>query len=250
MDHSQNQTLLDINIDQQIAVLTLNSPPANVISTPMLKDLEQACSDLAGQTSVLIITGAGNHSFSAGANIEEQARYSIQENKHYFLELYHMLEMIADFPCPVISAINGYALGAGFELALCTDIRVLDEQAVMGAVAVNLGLVFSTQRLPRLIGYGKAKELLFTGRRINAAEALALGLVDYVTPAGWALSKAQDLAKTMASKNTYNLQHIKQAVNQGMNMNLTQAMELESQHLFAMFDTENYRRRLKKFLHK
>ncbi len=245
----QNQPLIDIQIDQQVATLTLNSPPANVISSPMIKELQQACKNLSDTTAVVIITGMGNHSFSTGASIKEQGHNSTEENKHYFLELYHMLENITALPCPVISAINGYALGAGFELALSSDIRIMDETAVMGAVGVNLGLVFSTQRLPRLIGYGKAKEMLFTGRRLPAREALALGIVEYVTPAGLALAKAQEIAAVIASKNVYNLQSIKKAVNQGLDMELGQALKLESSYLFEMLDTENYRRRVKKFLH-
>ncbi len=244
----KNQPLLDINIDQQVATLTLNSPPANVISSAMIKELQQACIKLAGNMAAVIITGRGNHSFSTGASIKEQAHNSATENKNYFLELYHMLEIIADLPCPVISAINGYALGAGFELALCSDIRIMDETAVMGAVAVNLGLVFSTQRLPRLIGYGKAKEMLFTGRHIDAREALSLGIVEYVTPAGLALAKAQEMGGIIASKNSHNLQAIKKVVNQGLNMDLSQALEVEARNLFEMFDTENYQLRVKKFL--
>ncbi len=244
----QNQPLLDIKIDQQVATLTLNSPPANVISSPMIKELQQACIRLSGSMAAIIITGRGNHSFSTGASIKEQSQHSAAENKQYFIELYHMLGMIADLPCPVISAINGYALGAGFELALCSDIRIMDETAVMGAVGVNLGLVFSTQRLPRLIGYGKAKEMLFTGRRIDAREAQALGIVEYITPEGLALAKAQEIAGIIASKNAHNLQSIKKAVNQGLNVDLDQGLELESRYLFEMFETENYRLRVKKFL--
>ncbi|KUG03295.1 enoyl-coa hydratase [hydrocarbon metagenome] len=245
----RDNSLIDINTDQQVATITLDSPPANVISSSMVKELQQACLELARTMTAVIITGRGNHSFSTGASIKEQGHNSPADNQNYFLELYHMLETIADLPCPIIAAINGYALGAGFELALCSDIRIMDETAVMGAVGVNLGLVFSTQRLPRLIGAGKAKEMLFTGRRLDAREALALGIVEYVTPAGLALTKAQEIAKVIASKNTHNLHSIKKAVNQGLNMDLAQALELESRYLIEMLDTENYRLRVKRFLH-
>ncbi len=248
MFQSKDQPLLDITIDHQVATLTLNSPPANILSSSMIRELQQACLKISDQVATVIITGSGNHSFSTGASIYEQAHNSVTENKIYFQELYHMLETIAELPCPVIAAINGYALGGGFELALGSDIRIMDETAFVGAVAVNLGIVFCTQRLSRLIGYGKAKEMLFTGRRVDAIEAHSLGIVEYVTPAGSALVKAQQIAQIISSKNIRNLQVIKQSVNKGLNLELSQGLELESQYLFEMLDTDYYRLQAKKFV--
>ena len=158
--------------------------------------------------------------------------------------------MIYRLPFPVIAALNGYTLGGGFELALSCDIRIADETAVMGAVGVNLGLVFSTQRLARLIGYGKAKEMLFSGRRMEAREAYELGLVEFVVQAGTSLAQARVLAASIACKDPYNLQAIKKAVNQGLDLDLSQGLELERQYLFEMLDTDNYRQRIKKFVEK
>jgi enoyl-CoA hydratase len=241
---------VDTETDGNISILTLNAPPANVFSAAMIKALSTACINLPEQTAVLIITGAGQHSFSAGLSIVEQNQNSEEENRAFFLRLYGMLDMIYRLPFPVIAALNGYTLGGGFELALSCDIRIADETAVMGAVGVNLGLVFSTQRLARLIGYGKAKEMLFSGRRMEAREAYELGLVEFVVQAGTSLAQARVLAASIASKDPYNLQAIKKAVNQGLDLDLSQGLELERQYLFEMLDTDNYRQRIKKFVEK
>jgi len=217
----------------------------------MIAEIKQSLMYLAGENlAVIILTGAGDHSFSIGASINEQSKNSPEANKTYFSELYTMLEMLANMNCPVISAINGYAVGAGFEMALCTDIRIIEEHAIMGAVAVNLGLIFCTQKLPRLVGSGRAKELLFTGRHIPAREALDLDLAEYLTPAHMALSKAQEIAEIIVSKDRYNVQCIKKAVDRGLNLEITQAMKVESDYLFKMFYTDNYRNRVKKFIEK
>lgn len=234
----------------KVSILTLNAPPANVFSSAMIEALNTACSNLPEETAVLIITGAGSHSFSAGLSIVEQNQNSEEENRAFFLRLYGMLDMIYQLPCPVIAALNGYTLGGGFELALCSDIRIADETAVMGAVGVNLGLVFSSQRLARLVGYGRAKEMLFTGRRMGAREAHELGLVEYVVPAGTALARAREMAASIAAKDPYNLQAIKRAVNQGLYLDLSQGLEVERRYLFEMLKTENYRQRTKKFVEK
>lgn len=241
---------VDTETQGNISILTLNAPPANVFSSAMIEALNTACRNLPEQTSVLIITGAGHHSFSAGLSIREQYDNSEEDNQAFFLSLYQMLDMIYQLPCPVIAALNGYTLGAGFELALCSDIRLADETAVMGAVGANLGLVFSTQRLSRLLGYGRAKEMLFTGRRLGAREAHELGLVEYVVPAGTVLTEARKLAATIAAKDPDNLQSIKKAVNQGLDLDLSQGLEVERRYLFEMLGTANYRQRTKKFVEK
>jgi enoyl-CoA hydratase/carnithine racemase len=176
----------------------------------------------------------------ANASLLREALYTAARN----------MDMIYQLPFPVIAALNGYTLGGGFELALSSDIRIADETAVMGAVGVTLGLVFSTQRLARLVGYGRAKELLFTGRRLGAREAQQLGLVEYVVPAGTALSQARKLAAQIANQDPYNLQAIKKAVNQGLNLELNQGLEVERRYLFEMLKTDNYRQRIKKFVEK
>jgi enoyl-CoA hydratase/carnithine racemase len=241
---------VDTETDGKVSILTLNAPPANVFSSAMIDALNTACRNLPEETAVLIITGAGQHSFSAGLSIVEQDQNSEEENRAFFLRLYGMLDMIYQLPFPVIAALNGYTLGGGFELALSSDIRIADETAVMGAVGVTLGLVFSTQRLARLVGYGRAKELLFTGRRLGAREAQQLGLVEYVVPAGTALSQARKLAAQIANQDPYNLQAIKKAVNQGLNLELSQGLEVERRYLFEMLKTDNYRQRIKKFVEK
>lgn len=245
-----NTPRVDTETDGKISILTLNAPPANVFSSAMIEALNTACRNLPEETAVLIITGAGSHSFSAGLSIVEQNQNSEAENRAFFLRLYEMLDMIYQLPCPVIAALNGYTLGGGFELALCSDIRIADETAVMGAVGVNLGLVFSSQRLARLVGYGRAKEMLFTGRRMGAREAHELGLIEHVVQTGTALAQARVLAASIAAKDPYNLQAIKKAVNQGLDRDLSQGLEVERRYLFEMLKTESYRQRTKKFVEK
>ncbi len=248
LKYNNQLTRLEVVIDGNIAIFTINSPPVNLISPAIIDQMSQACTELPEPIGALILTGAGSRSFSAGLSITEQAQNSREENQNYFIRLYHMLEMIAELPCPVISAINGYALGAGFELALSSDIRVADENSVMGAVGVNLGLVFGTQRLSRLVGPGKAKDLLFTGRRLNAHEACSLGLIEHLAPVGTALSKARKIAESIASKDPGNLRAVKKSVNQGLSLDLSQGLALELRYLLEMLETDNYHQRVQKFV--
>lgn len=241
--------LLKVEINQKVALLTLNFPPANVLSSKMIAQIKDACIRLAGEDiAVLILTGQGSRIFCAGASINEQAANTLEANKAYFAELYSMLEMLANFKYPVIAAINGYAMGAGLELALCADIRIMSSSATLAAAGVNIGLVFCTQRLPRLIGYGRAKELLFTGRGVDPQEALRLGIVEYVTPKDMALEKAQEIAALIASKDSRNLQCVKASVNQGMNLVLEEGVRLESEYLTEMFSSQNFHERIDRFL--
>lgn len=241
--------LLNIEVQQKVASLTLNFPPANVLSSRMIAQIKDACIHLAGEDiAVLIITGQGNRIFCAGASINEQAANTLEANKAYFAELYGMLEMLANFKYPVLAAINGYAMGAGLELALCADIRIMSSNSTLAAAGVNIGLVFCTQRLPRLIGYGRAKELLFTARKVDPQEALRLGIVEYITPENMALTKAREIAQIISSKDSRNLQCVKASVNQGMDLILEEGVRLESKYLMEMFSSDNFHERIDRFL--
>jgi enoyl-CoA hydratase len=242
--------LLELDPRQKTAILRLTSPPANVLSSAVLCELRQ-CLDKLDEYSIYALVISGNEEyFSAGANIREIAGNSTEANAEYFSQIYEVFKRIENMKCPVIAAVNGFAMGAGFELALCADIRVADEKAVFAATGVNLGLVFCTQRLPRLIGYGPSKELLLTAKKITALEAEHLGIAAYVSPAGKAVPQAQHLAAIISQKSITALQAVKQAMNEGIGKSLAESMEMESRYLNKMFAGKELAERARAFLRK
>lgn len=242
--------LVEVELKQGAAILRLTSPPANVLSTSVLCQLRKRLEKLDDfPISTIIISGHEEY-FSAGASIQEIAKNTVEANDRYFSEIYKLFELIESIKSPVIAAVNGFAMGAGFELALCADIRVIDERTIFAATGVNLGLVFCTQRLPRLIGYGPSKELLLTAKKINAREAERLGIAAYVSPPGRALDQAQYLAKIISQKSTGAVQAVKQVMNEGMEYNLTESLRLESTYLQKMFGSDDLTERTEAFLRK
>ncbi len=242
---------VQLKIENKVAMVTLNAPPANALSLQMMDELGQTFTELAGtDIAAIILTGQGNHSFSSGANLKELASNDVSANKSFFAHLYHILDIVSNVKFPVIAAINGFAMGAGFELALCADIRVMDERAFLCAAGVNIGLVYCTQRLPRLIGYGRGKELVFTGRKISAAEALSTGIVEYVTPSEELIPQAQQLARLIAQKPGQAVQASKQAMNEGFELSLREGHLVEAKYLNEMFAHDDFHQRVDAFLNK
>ncbi len=244
----ENQLLL-VEFDDKVATVILNDPPANVLSQAMSEQLVCTFQSLKKMNlNAVIISGIGDHSFCAGANIGELASNSLEQNHYYFARIYYAFNLIANCRCPVIAAINGYAYGAGLELALCADIRIMDQNAKMSGTGVNLNLVFCTQRLLRLVGPGRAKDMLFQARQLNADEALELGLAEYMTPPGASLDKARDIARQISQKGQPAVQTVKQVINQGMDLSLNEALRVESEAINRMFATEEFKSRTRRFL--
>ncbi len=241
--------------DGAIAILTINRPKAlNALNSDVLKDLDRAIDMVAedDEVKVVIITGAGK-AFVAGADIVAMQSQTAVEGKVFgalgqgvFLKLEKMLK-------PVIAAINGFALGGGCELAMACDIRIASDQAKFGQPEVGLGIIpgfAGTQRMPRLIGTGLAKELIFTGDMIDANRALEIGLVNRVVPAEQLMDEAKKLAQKIISKAPLAVRYAKQAINEGMQVDLERGQLIELDLLSICFSTEDQKEGMQAFIEK
>ncbi|GAA5504070.1 short-chain-enoyl-CoA hydratase [Deinococcus xinjiangensis] len=230
----------NITLDQHgaIAVLTVNRPKAlNALNGETLGEIVQALDLIAENAEIgaLIVTGAGEKAFVAGADISElNALDGVYAGREVSLSGQDVMTQISNLPIPVIAAVNGFALGGGLELALACDVRVAAPSARMGLPEVTLGLIpgfGGTQRLARLIGAGRALDLMLTARQVKADEALSLGLVNYV--ADDPLSKSREIAETMLKNAPIALSLVKEAVRRGLNTDLDAGLEIEAD-LFGM----------------
>jgi enoyl-CoA hydratase len=205
------------------------------------------------ELKALIITGSGEKAFVAGADIAEMKGMSSFEALN-FSKLGHLtLKMIEDLDRPVLAAVNGFALGGGTEIALACDFVYASENAKFGLPEVTLGIFpgfGGTQRLPRLIGKGKAKELIMTGRMITSQEALALGIVNRVFPQASLMEETRKVASQIASNGVVGVKLAKMLVNSGFNMELTEACSLESYAFSLGFTTEDQKEGMTAFLEK
>jgi enoyl-CoA hydratase/carnithine racemase len=240
----EEKTVL-FEIQGHIALVTFNRPEVmNAMSFRVLEELEGhlAAMRYDSQIRVVIFTGAGEKAFSAGADLKERAACTPEQVKQYVYTIRRLFDDIEQFSRPVISAINGIALGGGTELALASDIRMASTTATMGLTETRLAVIpgaGGTQRLPRIIGRGKAKELIFTGRRINAAEALRIGLVDYVHPPKELLPAAFKLAEEICQSGPIAVQQAKYAINKGLETDLHTGLAIESNAYWICIPTED-----------
>ncbi|MCI4342946.1 MAG: enoyl-CoA hydratase-related protein [Thermoplasmata archaeon] len=219
-----------------VEILILKNPPVNALSTALLTALDRHLTAIEGDATVraVILTGDGQY-FSAGADLKEMATLDLASAPDLVRRGHALFARIAGLRVPVVAAINGLALGGGLELALSADLRVAGDSAKLGAPEVNYGLMPAyggTQRLPRVVGLSKAKELIFTGAMIPATEALRIGLVNKTVPAGQELRAARDLAHTIAQKAPKAVQAAKRAINEGSSRPLAEGIEIET-GLFA-----------------
>jgi len=205
-------------LDEGVLLLTIDRPRVlNALSRQTLDVLEQAFEDAAADDTVkaVVITGGGEKAFVAGADIPEIKALDTAEGLAFAQRGHALFRRIAEFPRVVIAAVNGFALGGGCELAMACDIRLADEKARFGQPEINLGILpgyGGTQRLPRLVGRGRALQILLTGDMLDAARAAELGLVDRVVPAGTVVEEAVALARTIAGKAPLAVAAIKKAV--------------------------------------
>jgi enoyl-CoA hydratase/carnithine racemase len=221
-----------------VEILVLNHPSVNALSTALIADLDRRVGELATDPKVraVVLTGEGQY-FSAGADVKEMATLDLATAPEVVRKGLAVYGRLSSLRVPVIAAINGLALGGGLELALACDLRLAGESAKLGAPEVTLGLIPAyggTQRLPRLVGVAKAKELIFTGAMISAAEALRIGLVNKTVPAGQELRAARDLAHTIAQRAPKAVQAAKRAIVDGLELSLADGIANETKQ----FETE------------
>jgi enoyl-CoA hydratase len=245
-----------VDRDGPSAVITINRPKVlNALNTQTLDELRRAILDLKQDAGVraVVITGAGEKSFVAGADINELAVQTPAAGREHAIRGQHVLDLIEHLGKPVIAAINGYALGGGCELAMACTIRIAADTARLGQPEINLGLIpgyAGTQRLGRIVGRGRALELLLTGDQIPAQEALRLGLVNRVVPAAELMTEARKLAATLAAKAPIAVRYILDAVHKGLEMPLPQAQTFEATLFGLVASTEDMREGTKAFLEK
>lgn len=229
---SEKLVLIDKR-DDGIAIITLNRPnAANALSVQMLYELHEAISAIRfdKQVRCVIVTGAGNKAFCAGADLKERGSMDPVQVRKTVALIRQNINDLESLPQPVIAAVNGSAFGGGTELALACDLRIASDQAKFGLTETTLGIIpgaGGTQRLPRLIGKGRAKELIFTGRRINAAEALAIGLTEYVVAADMLLERAVEIAGLITRNAPIAVAQAKFAIEKGFDVDLQTGLAIE-----------------------
>lgn len=245
-----------INIEERVAVLSLDHPRANTLDRATIEDLDKAIDELIAddRAKVIIITGAGRLAFSAGADVNEMGTArSAEEVKEFILKGHAVFGKVAACPKPVIAAINAMALGGGLELALACHIRIASERARIGQPESNLGIIpgwGGTQRLPRLIGAAKAIEMILTGDPIDAQEAFRLGLVNKVAPADEVLSEAMSLAGKIAAKSRLTNEASLRAVYGGLKTTLAEGLLLEVDQFSALLGSRDASEGISAFLQK
>ncbi|MBU2513616.1 enoyl-CoA hydratase/isomerase family protein [bacterium] len=220
-------------VSDGIAIMTIDNPPVNALSAPVLKDIENAVRQALDDDAVrvVILTGAGDKAFIAGADITEFTDLKEKELATEFLSYGQGLtNLIEESDKPFIAAINGFCLGGGMEYALACHIRLANEDALLGLPEIKLGIIpgyGGTQRTPRLIGKGRALELILSGNFISGTQAAEYGLVNRAVPAGTVLEEASKLAKTIATKSRMNVKAALKAVNEGMELGFKEGLALE-----------------------
>ncbi len=221
-------------MEEGIATITFNRPEVlNALNEACLAELSHAIDVISGDEDVrvLILTGAGKKSFVAGADITEFLKFNALKAKQFSEKGHYIIQSLQDLPIPVIAAVNGFALGGGCEVVLACDFIYASETAMFGLPEINLGIIpgfGGTQRLPRLIGKNRAKEMIFTGKMIPAAEAHAIGLVNKVCPQEQLMDDVLKTARTIVSKGKVSLRAAKQTINSGMDVDLRTGCRIES----------------------
>ena len=238
-----------------VAVLTINNPPANSISQGVLTGLRQALDafESNGRTRAVVVTGAGERMFSAGADINLLRGDSPDERKAALLAGAELFDRIEIYPMPVIAAINGFCLGGGNELALACDIRIAAQRASFGQPEINLGVSpgwGGTQRLTRVIGKTRALPLLLGGGMMKAQDALAAGLVTEVVPDDEVVTRAVAIATELAKKAPLVIAEIKRRVVQGADQPIAQAVRGDVEGMLALLDTKDGQEGVNAFLEK
>jgi len=242
--------------DGAVAILTINRPTVlNALNTQTVDELRRAMLELKADATAraIIVTGAGPKSFVAGADINELAVLSPTAGREHALTGQHVFDVIENLGKPVIAAINGFALGGGCELAMACTLRIAADSARLGQPEIALGLIpgyAGTQRLPRLVGTGRAMEMLLTGAQVGADEALRIGLVHRVVPAADLMTEARKLAAQLAANAPVAMRYIINAVHKGVEMPFAEACQYEATLFGLVASTDDMREGTAAFLEK
>ena len=230
-------------VQDGVGTIYLDRPPMNALSAQVQQDIRGAAYDATQRADVrAVIVYGGPKVFAAGADVKEMAAWSYQEMVDRSAALQASFTAVARIPKPTIAAITGYALGGGCELALCCDLRVAGDNAKLGQPEILLGIIpgaGGTQRLTRLVGPSRAKELIYTGRFVEADEALRIGLVDRVVAPDDVYAEAFALASRLAHRPAYALRAAKEAIDRGLEVDLESGLEIERVQFAALFATHD-----------
>jgi len=245
---------LKVEHNDGVTVMTISAPKSlNALNSTILKEIDGFIGSLDSKTRVLIITGDGEKSFVAGADISEMAHLDEPQGFEFGRLGAQVFRRIETLPIPVIAAVNGFALGGGCELAMSCDIRICSSNAKFGQPEVGLGIIpgFSgTYRLPKLIGQGYAKEMIYTGKVIRADEALRIGLVNAVYEQPELMDKAMEMARMMLKNAPIAIRLGKQSINEGYDLDADGAIALENKLFGMCFATRDQKEGMDAFLNK
>jgi enoyl-CoA hydratase len=242
--------------DNGIGIVTINRPQVmNALNDAAYQELFQVFKEIEkdNEVRVVIITGSGEKSFIAGTDITNMVKLNSAEARAFSTEIKKTCDLIWNLGKPVIAAVNGYAFGGGAEIAMCSDIIIAAENARFGQLEVNVGIIpgsGGTQRLQRLIGINRAKELIYTGNIIDGKTAFSMGLANKVVPQADLMKEAKALAQKMLEKSSAILRLAKSAVNNGANVDLNTGLNIEIECFAQCFDTEDQKECMKAFLEK
>jgi enoyl-CoA hydratase/carnithine racemase len=232
-----------LEVADGVGTIRLDRPKMNALNVQVQEEIRAAAADASDREDVkAVVVWGGENVFAAGADIKEMADMSYTDMVRRSGALQSAFSAVARIPKPVIAAINGYALGGGCELTLCADVRYAAEDAVLGQPEILLGVIpgaGGTQRLTRLVGPSKAKDIVFTGRFVKATEALAIGMVDKVFPADQVYAEAVSWAGRFANAASYALRAAKESIDRGIEVDLETGLEIERQQFAALFATED-----------
>jgi enoyl-CoA hydratase/carnithine racemase len=241
-----------LEVEDGVATLRLDRPKMNALDVAVQEGIRAAALEATARDDVrAVVLWGGERVFAAGADIKEMAAMSYPDMVKRSGLLQSAFSAVARIPKPVVAAVNGYALGGGCELTLCADYRIAADDATFGQPEVLLGVIpgaGGTQRLTRLIGPSKAKDLVFTGRFVPAAEALALGLVDRVVPPDQVYAEAVSWAGQFRHAASLALRAAKEAVDRGLEVDLDTGLEIERQQFAALFATEDQKTGMTSFI--
>jgi enoyl-CoA hydratase/carnithine racemase len=241
-----------VEVADGIATIRLDRPKMNALNAQVQEEIAAAAAEVTADAAIrAVILYGGERVFAAGADIKEMAGLGYPQMYERSARLQAAFTAVADIPKPVVAAVTGYALGGGLELALCADFRVLGESAKVGQPEILLGVIpgaGGTQRLPRLIGPARAKDLIFTGRHVPAEEALAIGLADTVVPDAEVYQAAREMVARYATGPALALRAAKQAVDKGLEVSLATGLEIERLQFAALFATEDQKSGMRSFV--